>query len=108
MGVSKTIPPQRKDYKGYLSFLFLWGKNRGDRFERFRKIDVIENYCRVDPNYEGKVIWSKEHSIGYLPQEPQLDDSKTVKEVVPGGCSGGDGFVEGVRGGEHEVCRTDE
>lgn len=54
MGVSKTIPPQRKDYKGYLSFLFLWGKNRGDRFERFRKIDVIENYCRVRPELRGE------------------------------------------------------
>ena len=31
------------------------------------------------------MIWSKEHSIGYLPQEPQLDDSKTVKEVVQEG-----------------------
>ena len=49
------------------------------------KSTLLKIIAGLDPNYEGKVIWSKEHSIGYLPQEPQLDDSKTVKEVVQEG-----------------------
>ena len=85
MGVSKTIPPQRKIIKDiYLSFFYgpkigVIGLNGSG------KSTLLKIIAGLDPNYEGKVIWSKEHSIGYLPQEPQLDDSKTVKEVVQEG-----------------------
>ena len=82
MGVSKTIPPQRKIIKDiYLSFFY--GAKIG--VNGSGKSTLLKIIAGLDPNYEGKVIWSKEHSIGYLPQEPQLDDSKTVKEAVQEG-----------------------
>ena len=85
MGVSKTIPPQRKIIKDiYLSF-FYGAKIGVIGLNGSGKSTLLKIIAGLDPNYEGKVIWSKEHSIGYLPQEPQLDDSKTVKEVVQEG-----------------------
>lgn len=36
----------------------------------------------LDKNYQGEVVFSPGYSVGYLAQEPQLDDTKTVKEVV--------------------------
>ena len=88
MGVSKTIPPQRKIIKDiYLSF-FYGAKIGVIGLNGSGKSTLLKIIAGLDPNYEGKVIWSKEHSIGYLPQEPQLDDSKTVKEVVQEGVQG--------------------
>ena len=85
MGVSKTIPPQRKIIKDiYLSF-FYGAKIGVIGLNGSGKSTLLKIIAGLDPNYEGKVIWLKEHSIGCLPQEPQLDDSKTVKEVVQEG-----------------------
>lgn len=36
----------------------------------------------IEKNYQGEVVFSPGYSVGYLAQEPQLDDTKTVKEVV--------------------------
>ena len=75
MGVSKTIPPQRKIIKDiYLSF-FYGAKIGVIGLNGSGKSTLLKIIAGLDPNYEGKVIWSKEHSIGYLPQEPQLERS---------------------------------
>ena len=88
MGVSKTIPPQRKIIKDiYLSF-FYGAKIGVIGLNGSGKSTLLKIIAGLDPNYEGKVVWSKEHSIGYLPQEPQLDDTKTVIEVVREGVQG--------------------
>lgn len=85
MGVSKTIPPQRKIIKDiYLSF-FYGAKIGVIGLNGSGKSTLLKIIAGLDPNYEGKVIWSKEHSIGFLPQEPELDENKTVKEVVEEG-----------------------
>ena len=85
IGVSKTIPPQRKIIKDiYLSF-FYGAKIGVIGLNGSGKSTLLKIIAGLDPNYEGQVIWSKEHSIGYLPQEPQLDETKTVKEVVQEG-----------------------
>jgi len=85
MGVSKTIPPQRKIIKDiYLSF-FYGAKIGVIGLNGSGKSTLLKIIAGLDANYEGKVIWSKEHSIGYLPQEPELDDTKTVREVVEEG-----------------------
>ena len=41
----------------------------------------------IDKNYQGEVVFSPGYSVGYLEQEPKLDDTKTVKEVVQEGCA---------------------
>jgi energy-dependent translational throttle protein EttA len=39
-----------------------------------------------DKSFQGEVVWSPGYSVGYLPQEPDLDESKTVKEIVQEGA----------------------
>src|SRR5690606_37939427 len=41
----------------------------------------------VDKNYQGDVVFSPGYSVGYLEQEPQLDENKTVIEVVKEGVA---------------------
>jgi ATP-binding cassette ChvD family protein len=39
----------------------------------------------IEKSYQGEVVWAPGYSVGYLEQEPELDDTKTVKEVVSEG-----------------------
>ena len=41
----------------------------------------------LDKNFQGEVVFSPGYTVGYLEQEPRLDDSKTVREVVEEGCA---------------------
>ena len=41
----------------------------------------------LDKNFQGEVVFSPGYTVGYLEQEPQLDDTKTVREVVEEGCA---------------------
>ena len=43
---------------------------------------MLKIIAGVDKDYQGEVVFSPGYSVGYLEQEPKLDDSKTVKEVV--------------------------
>jgi ATP-binding cassette ChvD family protein len=49
------------------------------------KSSLLKIIAGVDPNYVGEITRSKGYSVGLLEQEPQLDPSKTVKEVVEEG-----------------------
>ena len=49
---------------------------------RDSKSTVLRIMAGVDKEYEGEVQWQPGISIGYLPQEPQLDANKTVREEV--------------------------
>ena len=49
------------------------------------KSSLIKIIAGLDTNYEGKIVFDKEYKIGYLAQEPELDETKTVKEVVQEG-----------------------
>ena len=82
VGVGKLIPPSRQILKDiYLSFFYgakigIIGLNGSG------KSSLMKIIAGVDKDYQGEVVFSPGYSIGYLEQEPQLDDSKTVKEVV--------------------------
>ena len=41
----------------------------------------------IDKNFQGEVVFSPGYTVGYLEQEPKLDDAKTVREVVEEGCA---------------------
>ncbi|MBR4136194.1 MAG: energy-dependent translational throttle protein EttA [Bacteroidales bacterium] len=85
VNVSKTIPPQRQILKNiYLSFFYgakigVLGLNGAG------KSTLLKIIAGIDKSYQGEVVFSPGYSIGYLPQEPQLDDNLTVKEVVQQG-----------------------
>ena len=84
-GVSKIIPPNRQILKNiYLSFFYgakigVLGLNGSGKSTLLRII------AGVDKNYNGEVVFSPGYSVGLLEQEPQLDATKTVKEVVEEG-----------------------
>ena len=82
VGVGKLIPPSRQILKDiYLSFFYgakigIIGLNGSG------KSSLMKIIAGVDKDYQGEVVFSPGYSVGYLEQEPRLDDSKTVKEVV--------------------------
>jgi energy-dependent translational throttle protein EttA len=49
------------------------------------KSSLLKILAGVDKNFNGETILAQGHTIGFLEQEPQLDDSKTVKEIVEEG-----------------------
>lgn len=87
-GVSKIYPPQKKVLKDiYLSFFYgakigVLGLNGSGKSSLLRII------AGKDKDFIGEVVWSPGYSVGMLEQEPQLDPSKTVKEVVEEAVAG--------------------
>jgi len=81
-GVSKIYPPQKKVLKDiYLSFFYgakigVLGLNGSG------KSSLLKIIAGIDKEFLGEVVWSPGYSVGMLEQEPQLDPTKTVKEVV--------------------------
>jgi len=81
-GVSKIYPPQKKVLKDiYLSFFYgakigVLGLNGSGKSSLLRII------AGLDKEFLGEVVWSPGYSVGMLEQEPKLDPTKTVKEVV--------------------------
>ena len=51
------------------------------------KSTLLKIIAGEDKNYQGDVVFSQDYSVGYLEQEPQLDASKTVMEVVREGAA---------------------
>lgn len=84
-GVSKIHPPQKQVLKDiYLSFFYgakigILGLNGAGKSTLLRII------AGVDKSYQGDVVFSPGYSVGYLEQEPDLDLSKTVLEIVQEG-----------------------
>ncbi len=84
-GVSKIIPPNRQVLKNiYLSFFYgakigVLGLNGAGKSTLLRVI------AGMDKNINGEVVFSPGYSVGMLEQEPQLDPSKTVREIVEEG-----------------------
>lgn len=85
VGVNKIYPPQKQVLKDiYLSFFYgakigIIGLNGSG------KSSLLKIIAGIDKSFEGEVVFSPGYSVGYLEQEPHLDDSKTVKEIVQEG-----------------------
>ncbi|MBE6335574.1 MAG: energy-dependent translational throttle protein EttA [Lentimicrobiaceae bacterium] len=85
VGVSKIIPPSRQILKDiYLSFYYgakigIIGLNGSG------KSTLLKIIAGKDKSYNGEVVFSPGYSVGMLDQEPELDNDKTVKEVVQEG-----------------------
>ncbi|GAA0878940.1 energy-dependent translational throttle protein EttA [Algoriphagus jejuensis] len=81
-GVSKVYPPQKKVLKDiYLSFFYgakigVLGLNGSG------KSSLLKIIAGLDKEFLGEVVWSPGYTVGMLEQEPKLDPTKTVKEVV--------------------------
>ena len=83
--VSKIVPPKRQIIKD-ISLSFFPGAKIGLLgLNGSGKSTVLRIMAGADKEYEGEVQWQPNMSIGYLPQEPQLDPEKTVREEVEAG-----------------------
>lgn len=82
VGVNKDTPSGKKILKNiYLSFYYgakigIIGLNGSG------KSSVMKIIAGLDKSFKGEVVFSDGYSLGYLPQEPELDLNKTVKEIV--------------------------
>ena len=85
VGVSKSTPQGKPIIKNiYLSFYYgakigIIGMNGSG------KSTVLKIIAGLDKAYQGDVVFNNEYSIGYLAQEPIIDNDKTVKEIVQEG-----------------------
>lgn len=83
--VSKTVPPQKQIIKD-ISLSFFPGAKIGLLgLNGAGKSTVLKIMAGVDTEFEGEAIPMSGIKIGYLPQEPQLDADKTVREEVESG-----------------------
>ena len=82
VGVSKTFTNQKRVLNNiYLSFFYgakigIIGLNGSG------KSTLMKIIAGLEKNFQGEVVFSPGYTVGYLEQEPRLDDSKTVREVV--------------------------
>lgn len=82
VGVSKVTPQGKQIIKNiYLSFFYgakigIIGLNGSG------KSTVMKIIAGLDKAFQGEVVFSQGYSVGYLPQEPELDAEKTVRDIV--------------------------
>jgi sulfate-transporting ATPase len=82
VGVSKTTPQGKQIIKNiYLSFFYgakigIIGLNGSG------KSTVMKIIAGLDKSFQGEVVFSPGYTVGYLPQEPELDPTKTVRDIV--------------------------
>lgn len=87
VGITKTFSNQKKVLNNiYLSFFYgakigIIGLNGSG------KSTLMKIIAGLDKSYQGEVVFSPGYTVGYLEQEPHLDDSKTVREIVEEGCA---------------------
>jgi ATPase subunit of ABC transporter with duplicated ATPase domains len=85
VGLSKTFPPHKKVLNNiYLSFFYgakigIIGLNGSG------KSTLLKIIAGIEKSFQGEVVFSPGYKVGYLEQDPQLDDTKTVKEIVQEG-----------------------
>ena len=83
--VSKIVPPKKTIIKD-ISLSFFPGAKIGLLgLNGSGKSTVLRIMAAADKEFEGEVQWQPNMNIGYLPQEPQLDATKTVREEVESG-----------------------
>ena len=83
VGVSKTIQQNQKQVLKNIYLSFFYGAKIGIiGLNGAGKSTLMKIIAGLDQQYQGNVVWSPGYSVGYLPQDPPLNESKTVKENV--------------------------
>jgi ATP-binding cassette ChvD family protein len=87
-GVTKTFQSANTPVLKNIYLSFFYGAKIGILgLNGSGKSTLLKIIAGTDKNYQGDVIFQPGYSVGYLEQEPQLDDNKTVMEVVREGVS---------------------
>ena len=86
VGLSKTIKQNNKQVLKNIYLSFFYGSKIGIiGLNGAGKSTLMKIIAGLDNDYQGEVVFSPGYSVGYLPQDPHLDDQKTVKEIVQEG-----------------------
>lgn len=86
VGVSKTIQQNQKQILKNIYLSFFYGAKIGIiGLNGAGKSTLMKIIAGIEKQYQGEVVFAPGYSVGYLPQDPQLDPKKTVKEVVQEG-----------------------
>jgi len=83
VGVSKTIQQNQKQILKNIYLSFFYGAKIGIiGLNGAGKSTLMKIIAGIDQQYQGNVVWAPGYSVGYLPQDPPLNEEKTVKENV--------------------------
>ena len=83
VGVSKTIQQNQKQVLKNIYLSFFYGAKIGIiGLNGAGKSTLMKIIAGLDEKFQGQVVWSPGYSVGYLPQDPPLNEKKTVKENV--------------------------
>ncbi len=83
VGVSKTIQQNQKQVLKNIYLSFFYGAKIGIiGLNGAGKSTLMKIIAGLDQQYQGQVVWSPGYTVGYLPQDPPLNEEKTVKENV--------------------------
>ena len=83
VGVSKTIQQNQKQVLKNIYLSFFYGAKIGIiGLNGAGKSTLMKIIAGLDQQYQGNVVWSPGYTVGYLPQDPPLNEAKTVKENV--------------------------
>ena len=86
VGLSKTIKQTNKQVLKNIYLSFFYGAKIGIvGMNGAGKSTLMKIIAGLDNDYQGNVVWSPGYSVGYLPQDPYLQDGKTVMECVKEG-----------------------
>ena len=84
--VSKTFPSNNKQVLKDIHLSFFYGAKIGIiGLNGSGKSTLLKIIAGLDKSFQGDVHFSKDYTIGYLAQEPEMDDSKTVMDIVKEG-----------------------
>ena len=83
VGLNKTIQQNNKQVLKNIYLSFFYGAKIGIiGLNGSGKSTLLKIIAGLDKSYQGEVVFSPGYSVGYLAQEPYLDPTKTVKEIV--------------------------
>ena len=86
VGLSKTIKQNNKQVLKDIYLSFFYGAKIGFiGLNGSGKSTLMKIIAGLDNDYQGEVVFSPGYTVGYLPQDPHLDDDKTVREIVQEG-----------------------
>ena len=86
VGLNKTIKQTNKTILKNIYLSFFYGAKIGIiGLNGAGKSTLLKIIAGIDNDYQGEVVWAPGYSVGYLPQDPPLDDEKTVLQLVKEG-----------------------